>query len=356
MPGGLTGASVSGVLDLAAENGPAARLRRGLASSRRRVRLAALGRDAGPRPPARAVDHDADDARVRAWRSCWAAGRGRARRPRARPRCDADSATRARRLVRAGRRRATTSAPTSTSSSCSRVARAGRRRAAAARRWRCSTRASGTSTRRAGRRWNRDWRARGLPRREREHARRRGDARHRGPAVARAGGRITQRLVVDNHPRLNEHFDAEWRPLPDYNRDRAGGPVPALRRDDRALVRVGAAVPTRSTRPPLRGRRARGCSPRAYDGWDGQRLRLHGRLGRRGRSSPTAALGAVRGDRRRRGAGRGRAAGRVVGARRADLHRPRGRLVAGTSSTRPTARRPPSGTASRTSTTRCRRR
>ena len=29
--------------------------------------------------------------------------------------------------------------------------------------------------------------------------------------------RITQRLVVDNHPRLNEHFDADWRPLPDYN-------------------------------------------------------------------------------------------------------------------------------------------
>jgi sulfoquinovose isomerase len=30
--------------------------------------------------------------------------------------------------------------------------------------------------------------------------------------------RITQRLVVDNHPRLNEHFDADWRPLPGYNR------------------------------------------------------------------------------------------------------------------------------------------
>ena len=30
--------------------------------------------------------------------------------------------------------------------------------------------------------------------------------------------RVTQRLVVENHPRLNEHFDADWRPLPDYNR------------------------------------------------------------------------------------------------------------------------------------------
>src|SRR4051794_11513630 len=31
--------------------------------------------------------------------------------------------------------------------------------------------------------------------------------------------RVAQRLVRDNHPRLNEHFDADWRPLPDYNRD-----------------------------------------------------------------------------------------------------------------------------------------
>src|SRR4051812_27159087 len=36
--------------------------------------------------------------------------------------------------------------------------------------------------------------------------------------------RVTQRLVVENHPRLNEHFDADWRPLPDYNRDRPADP------------------------------------------------------------------------------------------------------------------------------------
>jgi mannose/cellobiose epimerase-like protein (N-acyl-D-glucosamine 2-epimerase family) len=36
--------------------------------------------------------------------------------------------------------------------------------------------------------------------------------------------RITQRLVVDNHPRLNEHFDADWRPLPDYNRSTPADP------------------------------------------------------------------------------------------------------------------------------------
>jgi sulfoquinovose isomerase len=37
------------------------------------------------------------------------------------------------------------------------------------------------------------------------------------PLWLERAGRVTQRLVVDNHPRLNEHFDAEWRPLPDYN-------------------------------------------------------------------------------------------------------------------------------------------
>jgi mannose/cellobiose epimerase-like protein (N-acyl-D-glucosamine 2-epimerase family) len=36
--------------------------------------------------------------------------------------------------------------------------------------------------------------------------------------------RVTQRLVVDNHPRLNEHFDADWRSLPDYNRDQPAHP------------------------------------------------------------------------------------------------------------------------------------
>src|SRR3954447_22774790 len=31
--------------------------------------------------------------------------------------------------------------------------------------------------------------------------------------------RATERLVHRNLPRINEHFDAEWRPLPGYNRD-----------------------------------------------------------------------------------------------------------------------------------------
>ena len=36
--------------------------------------------------------------------------------------------------------------------------------------------------------------------------------------------RVTQRLVRDNHSRLNEHFDGDWRPLPDYNIDNPAHP------------------------------------------------------------------------------------------------------------------------------------
>ena len=35
--------------------------------------------------------------------------------------------------------------------------------------------------------------------------------------MARAGGAGDAAAGVENHPRLNEHFDADWRPLPDYN-------------------------------------------------------------------------------------------------------------------------------------------
>ncbi len=37
------------------------------------------------------------------------------------------------------------------------------------------------------------------------------------PLWRERAARVTQRLVVDNDPRLHEHFDADWRPLPDYN-------------------------------------------------------------------------------------------------------------------------------------------
>src|SRR3954471_1317286 len=39
------------------------------------------------------------------------------------------------------------------------------------------------------------------------------------PLWRERAARATQRLVVDNHPMLNEHFDADWNALPDYNRD-----------------------------------------------------------------------------------------------------------------------------------------
>ena len=130
--------------------------------------------------------------------------------------------------------------------------------------------------------------------------------------------RITQRLVVDNHPRLNEHFDADWRPLPRLQPRRARASVPALRRDDRALVRVGAAglhARRRRASRPTRGGCSRGAS---HDGWDGggfvYTVDWDGTAGR----APTGCTGCCA--RRSRAAavlGRGRAAGRVVGARRA---------------------------------------
>jgi sulfoquinovose isomerase len=36
--------------------------------------------------------------------------------------------------------------------------------------------------------------------------------------------RVAERLVHGNRPRINEHFDAGWRPLPDYNRDQPADP------------------------------------------------------------------------------------------------------------------------------------
>jgi mannose/cellobiose epimerase-like protein (N-acyl-D-glucosamine 2-epimerase family) len=36
--------------------------------------------------------------------------------------------------------------------------------------------------------------------------------------------RVAERLVHRNGPRINEHFDARWRPLPDYHRDQPAHP------------------------------------------------------------------------------------------------------------------------------------
>ena len=82
------------------------------------------------------------------------------------------------------------------------------------------------------------------------------------PLWRERAARMTQRLVVDNHPMLNEHFDAALAAAAGLQPRRARASVPALRRDDRALVRVGAAgVHARRRRAsrPTRG----GCSRRA---------------------------------------------------------------------------------------------
>ena len=197
--------------------------------------------------------------------------------------------------------------------------------------------------------------ARGLPRREREHARRRGDARDRGPAVARARGADHAAARGRQPPAAQRALRRRVAAAAGLQPHGAGASVPALRRDDRALVRVGTAR-LHARRRPLRGGRTTAVRGRDRRRLGRQRLRLHRRLGRAARHHRPAALGPVRGDRRRRGAGRGRAAGGVVGARRA-----RTSSIASDGSWRPEldpSNQPSttSGTASPTSTTRCRRR
>jgi sulfoquinovose isomerase len=66
--------------------------------------------------------------------------------------------------------------------------------------------------------WNRDWTT--------LEAYRGANANMHGVEALLAAGRydqalrVTERLVHHNLPRINEHFDPEWRPLPDYNRER----------------------------------------------------------------------------------------------------------------------------------------
>ena len=127
-------------------------------------------------------------------------------------------------------------------------------------------------------------------------------------------------------PALNEHFDAGWRPLPDYNHRRPRAPVPALRRDDRALVRVGAAG-VRARR--LRGRRAAAVRRRACTRAGTARASSTRSTGTAGRSSATTCTGCcARRSPPPRCSARTRCERRVVGARRARLHRPRRRLLA----------------------------
>ena len=237
----------------------------------------------------------------------------------------------ARRLVLAWPGSRPTSSPTSTSSSCwPRPPPATRR--CWARRSRCSSTHFWEEHYGAlvGRALARLEPGRGLPRRQRQHARRRGDDRDRDPSCGWSARERITRLLTGG-VRVIEHYDPIWRPLPHYNRERARASVPAVRRDARALVRVGAAgaharrfeeearrlFPRRD--PRRLGRRAGSSTPSTSTG---------------ARSCAAAALGAVRGDRAPpRCSGETRLRARVVGARGAVTSSTARTAPGGTSST-----------------------
>lgn len=97
-----------------------------------------------------------------------------------------------------------------------------------------------------------------------------GDERWRRRAL-----RMTERLVRDNGPRLNEHFDEHWRPLPDYNIVTPahpfrpyGGTVGHWFEWARLAVQLHAALGDDG--PPWLLEQARERFARAIaDGWDG---------------------------------------------------------------------------------------
>ena len=79
-----------------------------------------------------------------------------------------------------------------------------------------------------------------LPRRQRQHAHRRGvpPGRQRRPPATRCGGPARcaspsgcSASPATPHWRIPEHYDDEWRPQPGYNDDKPRAPVPPVRRD-----------------------------------------------------------------------------------------------------------------------------
>ena len=67
--------------------------------------------------------------------------------------------------------------------------------------------------------------------------------------------------------RIPEHYDHDWTPVPEYNVESAGRPVPAVRRDARPRLRVVAAAGPAGREPRRaaavdRSRPPRRCSPR----------------------------------------------------------------------------------------------
>ena len=195
------------------------------------------------------------------------------------------------------------------------------------------------------------------------------------PALRERALRIVTRVVHDlargtrlaDPGALRRDLDA----AAGLQRRRAGAPVPAVRRDHRALAGVGPA----GAAPARRARRRRprtGCSttpgpcstPSVREGWavDGADGFVYtvdwSGCARRTRAD---ALGGRRGDRDRRGPARrdGRVVVRrlvrhLVAARRRPASRPRARVVAARARPRRTSRAASRGRASRTPTTRSR--
>ena len=166
--------------------------------------------------------------------------------------------------------------------------------------------------------------------------------------------RVTQRLVRDNDPRLNEHFDAEWRPLPDYNRDDPAHPFRPFGATVGHWFEWARLAYTLDAGFEADARRLFAAGVR--DGWDGERLRLHARLGRAaGGARPAAAGSCARRSPPPRCWARTRCSA-SGGSSPSACSSTATAAAGGWRSTRATGRRATSGTASRTSTTRCRRR
>ena len=224
--------------------------------------------------PARAVDHDADDARASPSGSCSAARARRSSSATGWTRCATTSTTpsTAAGSPRSAARR--TSAPTSTSSSCSPPPALAGRPAdellgealdvldahfwdedAGALRGRVEPRLE---------------RARALPRRQREHARRRGDARRRRPLWRERALRVDAAAGARQPPAPQRALRRRLAAAAGLQPRRSGAPVPALRRHDRALVRVGAAGLHLRRARRLRGRTRGGLFAHGVrEGWDG---------------------------------------------------------------------------------------
>ncbi len=72
---------------------------------------------------------------------------------------------------------------------------------------------------------------------------------------------IIHDVARNNHYRVNEHFDTQWNPLPDYNKDNPAHRFRAVRRYTRPLDRMGPfnAAHPRGPPKPVANNRQHGC-------------------------------------------------------------------------------------------------